>query len=801
MKTKRHSFARRITWRIMIILLVTNVLTILAVLFFVFFGMAAQSIEHYASSISNVEEKMETQLNAVEVLAINNVAEIEKHLKKTEDVLQALHDELLMNSAVMGCFAAFEPDYYPQYGRWFEPYAVKRDNSRIERMLVGSDTHDYLNKEWYKKGLNTPEGYWSDPYFDGDGAGAMLCSYVRPIRDESGKAVGIYGADLPLDWLVSRMKEVDEKENNYMNEFEKGFRQADDLSRTVYSFIIDRRGNFIVHPDTAKVLKQNIRDLVKSTPNENDDVLCNSMLNGEKGHQIVTLNDKRVFVYYAKLSHTGWSMAIVVPMFTMFQWGIATTVIVLVLMVTSMIVIFIVSLISIHRATKPLKYLSKTANEIAKGHFDTPLPVFEHNDEITMLRNTFETMQHSIASYINELRLSTASKASMESELRIAHNIQMSMLPKTFPPFPERDDIDVFGLLNPAKAVGGDFYDFFIRDEKLFFTIGDVSGKGIPASLVMAVTRSLFRNIANHTAEPEQILTTLNEAMSKQNETNMFVTAFVGVLDLPTGRLRYSNAGHDIPLVIRPDGSKELLPCDANLPIGVIPNWKYTIQHSQITTDSMIFIYTDGLTEAENSKHELFGMNRVIETLSHGFAHPQYLITHMTKAVHKFVGNAEQSDDLTMLAIHYTRRQLNMIMHRQLVMNNDVQEIPRLSSFVDEVCEELGMDMSTTMQMNLALEEAVVNVMNYAYPKDFQGEVRVEAGANAVRLKFIITDDGKPFDPTARGEVDTTLSAEERNIGGLGIHLVRRIMDSINYERINGQNVLTLRKNFKKEES
>jgi sigma-B regulation protein RsbU (phosphoserine phosphatase) len=165
------------------------------------------------------------------------------------------------------------------------------------------------------------------------------------------------------------------------------------------------------------------------------------------------------------------------------------------------------------------------------------------------------------------------------------------------------------------------------------------------------------------------------------------------------------------------------------------------------------------------------------------------------------VGNAEQSDDLTMLAIHYTRRQLNMIMRRQLVMNNDVQEIPRLSTFVDEVCEELGMDMGTTMQMNLALEEAVVNVMNYAYPKDFQGEVRVEAGANAVRLKFIITDDGKPFDPTARGEVDTTLSAEERNIGGLGIHLVRRIMDSINYERINGQNVLTLRKNFKKEES
>jgi sigma-B regulation protein RsbU (phosphoserine phosphatase) len=161
------------------------------------------------------------------------------------------------------------------------------------------------------------------------------------------------------------------------------------------------------------------------------------------------------------------------------------------------------------------------------------------------------------------------------------------------------------------------------------------------------------------------------------------------------------------------------------------------------------------------------------------------------------VGETEQSDDLTMLAVHYKRKKLEVKLERQLTLHNDVQEVPQLATFVDEVCEAPDLDMSTTMQMNLAMEEAVVNVMSYAYPPDTQGEVRICAVANDERLKFVISDDGIPFDPTAKAEVDTTLSAEERNIGGLGIHLVRQIMDSINYERVGDQNVFTLRKKLR----
>ena len=268
------------------------------------------------------------------------------------------------------------------------------------------------------------------------------------------------------------------------------------------------------------------------------------------------------------------------------------------------------------------------------------------------MRESFENMQHSLATYVEDLKTTTAAKASMENELEIAHGIQMSMLPKTYPAFPNRTDIDIYGQVTPAKAVGGDLYDFFIRDEKLFFCIGDVSGKGVPASLVMAVTRSLFRNISTHVALPDRIVTALSEALCDNNETNMFVTLFVGVLDLKTGHLSYSNAGHDMPLLLT-DNEVKILPCDSNVPAGVMPGWQFTCQQVDMKAGSTLFLYTDGLNEAEDINHNQFELKRVVETAKTADRCPEKLIMTMEKAVEQFVGEADQSDDLTMFAIQY----------------------------------------------------------------------------------------------------------------------------------------------------
>ena len=275
----------------------------------------------------------------------------------------------------------------------------------------------------------------------------------------------------------------------------------------------------------------------------------------------------------------------------------------------------------------------------------------------------------------------------------------------------------------------------------------------------------------------------------------MFVTLFVGVLDLPTGRLYYCNAGHDAPLLIGAGVGE--LPCDANIPVGFM-DWKYTLQETQIFTGTTILLFTDGLTEAEDANHAQFQMERVnevaIQALANQQHEPRQLIDQMTVAVHEFVAGAEQSDDLTMMAIQYTKQQRDVRLRKSIVLPNDIEEVPKLNAFIEEVCETLGFSPSTTMQINLAIEEAVVNVMNYAYPLNSHGDVTIEAQSNDLRVKFTIIDSGTPFDPTVQGEVDTTLSVKDRPIGGLGIHLVRQIMDSINYERLDELNVLTLRK-------
>ncbi len=382
--------------------------------------------------------------------------------------------------------------------------------------------------------------------------------------------------------------------------------------------------------------------------------------------------------------------------------------------------------------------------------------VFRHRANLK-LRKAHEELK---VAY-DQLEETTAQKAAIESDLRIASGIQMGMLPEKFPTRAERDDVQLYASLTPAKEVGGDLFDFYFRDEKLFFCIGDVSGKGVPASLFMAVTRSTFRTISAHESMPDRIVTIMNKTIADMNKNHMFVTLFVGVLDLPTGRLRYCNAGHDAPLLVGA-GIGEL-PCDSNIPVGFMPTWKYSLQEAQIFTGTTIFLFTDGLTEAMDADNAQFQMERINDVASRALANqqqePHQLIDQMTDAVHQFVGDAEQSDDLTMMAIQYIREQSDVLMRKNIVLANDTKEVPKLQTLVDEVCEAMEFDEKTSMQMRIAIEEAVVNVMDYAYPPGQRGEVTIEATSTEGCLKFTIIDSGKPFDPTVQAAVDTSLPA------------------------------------------
>jgi len=756
----------------------------------VFFNESRMAVQRIAIKnatliLDNTIQYVDNILTKVKVATDNTDWLITRHLDAPDSMFVYSRRILENNPDLNGCSISFEPFYFKEKGQYFSAYSLNSGGT-IQTTQEGNDHYQYFSMDWYQMPKLLDQPCWTEPFVDINPdnitSPEMIISYCKPIKDNHNNFIGSISVDLSIEWLSQTISAVKPYPNSY-------------------TIMIGKGGTFFVHPDTTKLFYQTIFTQTMLEPDTAITNLGHAMQAGEDGYRALNLYGEDCYVLFKPLGDTGWSVGLVCPTRDIFSgyYHLANTIMGIVIIGLILMLMVFSGIIS--KQLEPLEELAYQAEAIASGRLDEELSDLHRDDEIGQLSLSFHHMQQSLVQQIEELKIANEQKGRIEGELKIARDIQMAMLPKKFPPFPERNDIDVFGKLTPAKEVGGDLFDFYIRDEKLFFCIGDVSGKGIPASLYMVVTKSLFRTISIHESSPERIIHTLNEVMSQDNDSNMFVTFFMGVLDLPTGRLHYCNAGHDAPLLVGHTGAG-LLPVDSNLPIGVMSGWKFTKQETLVDPDTTIFLYTDGLNEAENINHQQFEMTRVIETArklqqDNNF-NPTVIVNEMTAEVRTFVGEADQSDDLTMLAIQYTKHQQNITYQRSLTLTNDIKRVPRLNAFIDEVCEANGFDMATTMQINLAIEEAVVNVMNYAYPKGIKGDITIETKANDTQMSFIISDTGKPFDPTAKAEVDITLSAEDRAIGGLGIHLIRQIMDNINYERVDGHNILTLIKKLSK---
>ena len=509
---------------------------------------------------------------------------------------------------------------------------------------------------------------------------------------------------------------------------------------SAFSMMISRKGQIMVCPDETLVMKQSVDQVIARL----DDTtgfgnLNKAMLAGEYGNMPVDLYGVTSVVYFAPVERTGWSMSIVIP-----EKEIYGELRRLGLIVALFQLLGIVMLILILRSF------------IKKQH--------EYNE----LENRRQRFQ---------------------GELHVASSIQMSMIPKV-PPFSERHDLDMAAVIIPAKEVAGDLYDFYIRDGKLYFCIGDVSGKGIPASLVMAVTRTMFRAVSAHEDDPGRIVSLMNDGLTDANDNNMFVTLFCGVLDLSTGKMSYSNAGHNPPMILTDE--IRMLPVWSNLPLGILPGQEYPVQEITLEADDALFLYTDGVTEAENIAHEQFGEERTIQALRARGSSDDHLRT-VGDAVSVFVGQAPQSDDLTMPFIHY----LGAETAHRIILENNVKQLSRLAGWAANIGAEAGLDEASISGINLALEEAAANVVNYAYPEGETGIIELEADITPAGITFTMSDRGKPFDPTAAPDADINASVEDRPIGGLGIHMVRTLMDSVSYQYKDGKNILKMTKNIK----
>ena len=663
--------AGKLSWRILLTLVI-----VMGVLSFVIYSLStvvliSETEDYYENVLKASNEKVRRIISDVYVAAVNTVPQVEDNLDNP-DRLQLLMERLVEhNPRIRSCGISFVEGYYPQKGKWFCPYAHRVDSTTVEGKIVGDADHDYLKADWFHEALAAKKGYWCKPYFEDVDGVTPLVSYLVPIRDKSGNAVAVFGVDLSLEFLQNHLLKVSKKQlkNDDSDSDDMDDQQQDTAQwqKGRYIFIIDSDGTYLAHPDQKRIINENYFTYADATPDTVDNYVGHLMTSGKKGYypeyggdeEDLTIEGYKSYIFYKPVEHTDWSIGLVMRALTVQILGYVLAGLLLLFVFIALIVVLLVSFVTIRQTTKPLNQLARSADEVAKGNFNTWLPWVSGHDEVRFLRDSFRDMQHSLARYVDELQVTTAQKASFESELKVAHDIQMSMLPKIFPPYPDRNDVDIYAQLTPAKAVGGDLFDFFIRDDQLFFCIGDVSGKGVPAALVMAVTRSLFRNISSQVMEPHMIVGKLNDVLAEENETNMFVTACVGVLNLKTGLLRYCNAGHDAPWIVegRQCTKVDVIP---NLPIGVMPDWNFTTQETQMAPGSVIFIYTDGLTEAEDIAHNQFGEERVLDVLSsmkpqHDTLKPQEIIDKLTNAIHAFVGEAEQSDDITLLTIQLNR--------------------------------------------------------------------------------------------------------------------------------------------------
>jgi sigma-B regulation protein RsbU (phosphoserine phosphatase) len=368
---------------------------------------------------------------------------------------------------------------------------------------------------------------------------------------------------------------------------------------------------------------------------------------GKQGTVSAIIDGVPSWVFYRAVKYVEWTVMMVVPEDLIQRHGRMLNTTILLAMLIGLAAIYLFCRQQIRKVTSPLHRFASSAEEVAKGNFNTPLPDIRDDDEIRMLRDSFGNMQQSLSLYIDELKTTTAQKSAIESELSIARDIQNSMVPSAFP---NREGLEVYASMTPAKAVGGDLYDFFLRDNSLYFCIGDVAGKGVPAALVMTTVCGAFRLLSESEPELVRIVSRMNDMMIRKSSMTVFVTFFAGVLDLDTGHLRYCNAGHKAPLV-----NRQPLPVHSNLPIGAMLDCEFEAQEADLAPGSTLFLYTDGLDEAEEAGHQMFGKKRIYEVMQTSSLQPHMLIERMTQAVADFVGDTEQSDDLTMLAIQWKK--------------------------------------------------------------------------------------------------------------------------------------------------
>lgn len=516
------------------------------------------------------------------------------------------------------------------------PY-VYRDGENLSTTSLAGEAYRLQTQDWYLLPRYAGAPQWSEPYYDEGGGGTLMATYSAPLCSTNGAFIGVATADISLRWLTARLSSLPL------------------LGREGFAFLISSQGTVIAHPDSDFIMNETLFSLAATWQDRELAALGRRMIGGERGFSPASLAGKAGWLAFAPVGDTGWSLAAFFPRSELLRDVAALSRAQGTAAFAGILLLLTVTWLLARSVTGPLRALDGAVQALAGGDAAAPLPTPRGDDEVSRLTASFAYMRKELESYMTELARTARARERIESELRIGRAIQMSLIPKTFPPFPERREFALHALLEPAREVGGDFYDFFMTDEDhLCLAVGDVSGKGVPAALFMAVTRTFLKALSREETSPSRILERLNDELAEGNDASMFVTLFFGVVDLRNGRLRYASGGHPSPLLSRPDGTVTALSRPRGPLVGALEGMTFDEDERLLQSRDRLLVFTDGITEAMTADGDLFGDDRTASALSDlAPTSCREVVDGLRRRLATFTGEAEQSDDITLLVFEY----------------------------------------------------------------------------------------------------------------------------------------------------
>lgn len=603
--------------------------------------MIEKNVEDNARNlVQTTVNRIETVLLSVQKIPESLACFLENSSYSREELLHILRVVVENNKEIYGSAIAFEPYGFDRKSQYFAPYYYKCDGL-TEFTDLGKGSYRYLDWDWYQipKELNRPD--WSEPFFDVEGGNILMATYSVPFYRKGGgkrEFMGIVTADVSLRWLEEVASSIK-------------------VLQTGYGFLISKNGTIVTHPLKNLIMNETLFGVAEAREDSGFREIGRKMIRGETGFVPFRslVSEKQCWMYYTPIPANGWSLAVLFPQ-DEFMADINRLCRIVILLGIIGLSLLSIAIVLISRSiTNPLRAMAKATEKIAIGNLDIELPPIKSQDEVGKLTSSFHYMKSSLKQYIQELTETTAAKERIESELKIAHDIQMSFLPKRFPPFPDRREFEIYATLEPAKEVGGDLYDFFlISDDHLFCSIGDVSGKGVPAALFMAVTKTLMKRIGEHMIDPSEVLARVNQELCLENDSTMFVTVFCGVLNLKTGEFRFSNAGHNPPLILRTGKNPEWLQVPEGLLMGVMEDTIYKTERVFLNPGDGILLYTDGVTEAMSKGKIAYSERKLMSTIKESKSGtPEELIREVMQSIKEFAEGEPPSDDITLLAFQF----------------------------------------------------------------------------------------------------------------------------------------------------